>query len=214
MLAPRLISARALAPRLVVVRLLSLLAAVTLALIGGAVFPSNAYACSCGGLGSGTAASRADAVFTGTVVDKQAIRKPKPGRTEMRFEVSRVYKGTVFRDQVVASPLGDDGCGIDPDLGSSWVIFAEERIEGTGDDAVFRLVTELCSGNLPGSRAPSVLGQGQAPMSGASDREEQAANTDATFTKVITITAGVVGVLVVLSVIGLAFLWRPGRQDS
>ena len=205
-------SPRALA-RTAVIRLTSILAALTLGLLGVAVFPSSAYACSCDGISTGTAADRADAVFVGTVVEKERVRKPTPGRTEMRFNVTRVYKGTVFQQQLVASPQGSDDCGIDPEINSTWVIFAEERIEGSGDDAVFRLVTQLCSGNLPGSKVPSTLGRGQPPMTGASDREERAVNADAAFTRALKITAGAVGVLAVLAIAGLAFLWRPGRQD-
>jgi len=148
-------------PRSAVVRVFSIVAAVSLALAFSVVFARPAYACSCSGLSGQAAAQRADAIFQGRVLEKSTVRKPRPGRTEIRFEVSRVFKGSVYREQVVASPQGGDGCGIDPDVNSVWVIFAEDRIEGSGNDAVFRLVTQLCSGNLPGSTPPVTLGRGR-----------------------------------------------------
>jgi hypothetical protein len=194
------------------VRVISLLAALSLGLLTVVVFPRDAYACSCTQVARDSAADRADAIFEGTVVAKSNERKPAPGRTDIRFNVSRVYKGSVYQQQVVASPHSSDGCGIDPDLNSSWVIFAEDRIEGSGDDAVLRLSTELCSGNIPGGQAPTTLGRGRSPLTGASDREERAAATDATVTGALK-AGGIVGLaLVALAGVGLAVLWRPGRQ--
>lgn len=191
-------------------RLLSLFAALCLGLLGVAVFPRDAYACSCSGITTGTAARRADVIFQGRLLDKSVVRNPAPGRTEMRFEVSRVYKGEAYREQIVASPRGSNVCGLDPQLDSTWIIFAEEKIEGRGNDAVFRLVTQLCSGNLPGSTAPGILGRGQLPIEGASDRDEKAAATDAAFTHVLVVSGVVVAALALVVVTGLLILWRPG----
>lgn len=210
---PRL-STPVISSRSVVIRLLSAMAALFLALAFAAVFPRDAYACSCNGRTSQSAARQADAIFAGRVLATSTVRRPKPGRTEIRFEVSQVYKGSVYREQVVASPQGGDGCGIAPAVNSDWVIFAEERVEGSGNSAVFRLVTQLCSGNLPGSLPPTTLGRGQPPMDGASDREERAVTTDAAFTRTLEIGGITLGVLVVLGGVGLAYLWRPGRRDS
>lgn len=193
------------------VRALSLLAALSLGLLGVVISPREAYACSCASTGTSSPTQRADAIFTGQVLSKEAVRRPKPGRTEFRFAVSRVYKGSVFAEQVVASPQGSDGCGVNLEVGSSWVIFAEERVEGSGDAAVFRLVTQLCSGNRSGTDVPLFLGAGRSPMSGASDREEKAIAADARLTHGVELVGGlVVGVLVVGG-LGLVLLWRPGR---
>lgn len=194
--------------------MLSLLIAVAVGLLWAAVVPSSAYGCTCRGTSNHSSAWQADAIFLGTVIDKEAVRKPAPGRTDLRFSVSRVYKGSVYAEQVVASPAGKDSCGIDPEVDSTWVIFAEEDVLGTGDGAVVRLVTRLCSGNVPGSVAPVHLGQGQPPIPGVSDRGERAAATDAAFTKAIK--TGGIGLLalVVLAGSGLAVLWRPGRDTT
>ena len=191
--------------------MLSLLAAFALALLSSLVAPREAYACSCGPSGRQTPAQRDDAVFTGRVLSKEPVRRPKPGRTDLRFEVSRVYKGTVYQEQVVASPLGVDGCGVDLEIGSSWLIYAEESVEGDGDAAVFRLVTQLCSGNRPGTDAPARLGAGRPPLDGASDREEKAVAADARFTGLLKGAGWLALGLAAVSGVGLAVLWRPGR---
>lgn len=193
-------------------RALSLTAAFVLALLSCLVSPREAYACSCSLGGRQTPSQRADAVFTGRVLSKEQVRRPRPGRTDFRFEVTRVYKGTVYREQVVASPQSVDGCGVDLEIGSSWLIFAQEGVEGSGDRAVFRLVTQLCSGNRPGTDAPARLGNGRPPLDGVSDREEKALAADARFTGVLKAAGWLALGLTVLVGGGLAVLWRPGRM--
>jgi hypothetical protein len=92
------------------------------------------------------------------------------------------------------------------------VIFAIEGIEGEGDRAVNRLVTTLCSGNLPTGIAPAVLGRPTPPLNGASDSEERSTNTDRIVTRGLAYAG--IGALCVgaLAVIGLGVLWRPGRS--
>jgi hypothetical protein len=114
----------------------------------------------------------------------------------------------VYQEQVVISPLGADGCAIDPQLNSSWVIFAVDQIEGSGNRAVIRSVTGLCSGNLPTSTPPGVLGPGQPPLQGASDRGEKAATTDAAITRGLIIGGVAVGILALAVGAALALLWR------
>ena len=191
--------------------MLSLLAALVLALLSCLVSPRDAYACSCGPSGLQSPAQRADAVFTGRLLSEELVRRPRPGRTDLRFEVARVYKGTVYREQVVASPQSVDGCGVDLEIGSSWLIYAEDSVEGEGDAAVFRLVTQLCSGNRPGTGAPARLGAGRPPLNGASDREEKAVAADARFTGVLKGAGWLALGLAVVTGIGLSVLWRPGR---
>jgi hypothetical protein len=192
------------------VRVLAVLAALALGLLMVVATPRPASACSCTGV-RGRPVDRADAVFTGRVLSEQTVRKPSPGRTDIRFEVSRVYKGTVYREQVVASPHGSDGCGLDFEVGSSWLVFAEDRIEGSGSSQVFRLVTQQCSGNQAGVTAPFSLGSGRAPIEGASDREEQAQVTDSRLTGLLKGAGYVTLGLALLGAVGLAVLWRPGR---
>ena len=193
------------------VRLLAALAVGCLVALGLAAVPQPAAACSCLGITTATALRQADVVFAGTVRARDEVDRPKPGRVDLRFEVNRVYKGDAFRDQVVASTLDGSSCGLQPQLGSSWVIFATEGIEGQGDRAVYRLRTSLCSGNLPVATPPALLGPGRPPLAGASDREERATAVDAALTRGLKVAGGLVLAAVALAGLGLALVWRAGR---
>ncbi len=189
------------------------LAALLFAALGVVVSPAPAYACSCRGTSTSRAVRDADAVFRGRVTAKESAGKRDEQRMDLRFEVDAVYKGTVYRDQVVASPKDSAGCGLNPESGTTWIIFAVEGVEGAGDDAVSRLVTTLCSGNLPTASAPAVLGEPRGPLDGASDRDEKSTQVDRRLTRGLAI--GGIGLLFVgaLSVMALAVLWRPGRRS-
>jgi hypothetical protein len=157
--------------------------------------------------------AEADAIFIGTVQSIEEVGSRDARRADIRFSVSRVFKGTVYASQLVASPLEAETCGLTPKVGSSWVIFASDSIEGSGDAAVRRLRTTVCSGNLPTGVAPTVLGRGFAPLPGESDREERAAATDDRLTRGLVIAGfGVLGLLGLVGA-GLAYLWRPARPS-
>jgi hypothetical protein len=194
-------------------RLLVLVASVLLGTCAAIVDTGPAFACSCAGTSTNRALREADAVFRGTVISKEIVGRRDAARTDIRFTVDRVYKGAVFSEQVVASRHDADACGLDPEVGSTWVIFAIEGIEGEGDRAVNRLITTLCSGNLPTGVAPPVLGAPRPPIGGASDREERSTNTDRIVSSALAI-AGIGGLCIAaLAVIGVAVLWRPGRSQ-
>jgi hypothetical protein len=194
------------------VRLLALVASLLLGTCVALVNTTEAYACSCAGISTNRALREADAVFRGTVSSKEPVGRAANARIDIRFTVDRVYKGTVYREQVVASSRDSDACGLDPEIGSTWVIFAIEGIEGDGDRAVSRLITTLCSGNLPTGIAPPALRNPRRPLDGASDREERSTNTDRILTRGLKVAG--IGALVVatLAVLGIGVLWRPGRS--
>jgi hypothetical protein len=201
-----------LTPRLFILRLFILVASVLLGSCAALVDARPAFACSCAGISTNRALREADAVFRGSVISKETVGRGDAARTDIRFAVDRVYKGTVYQEQVVASRHGAYACGLDPELGSTWVIFAIEGIEGEGDRAVNRLVTTLCSGNLPTGTAPGVLGIPRPPLSGASDREERSTNADRIISRGLAIV-GIGGLcLVAVALIGVGLLWRPGRS--
>jgi hypothetical protein len=195
-------------------RLLALVAALLFAGGLAVIHPGRAYACSCAGISTRRALDESDAAFRGTVLAKTDVGRRADARTDIRFRVDAVYKGTVYRDQVVASARDSASCGLDPDVGSTWVIFAQSGIEGTGDDTVSRLITGLCHGNIPSGIAPTILGPPRQPLDGASDREERSLNADKTLTRGLAI--GGIAVLFVgsLAAIGLGVLWGPGRAKS
>ena len=195
-------------------RLAALLAVLLLAVLHAWATPQPASACDCLDLSTPRALRQADAVFRGTVTDTEEVGRRGDARIDVRFRVDAVYKGSVFRDQVVATPRNPVACGLGPEVGSTWVIFARQGVEGSGDDAVARLVTTLCSGNLASASAPALLGDGRPPTEGSSDREERAYRTDRTLTRWLGIVAAVGTGGLVLAALGLALLWRPGRRPG
>jgi len=188
-------------------RPLALLAALVLATVGLWVDARPAAACECAAISASRALRQADAVFQGTVVSRDNVGRGDDARTDLRFRVEGVYKGTVYQEQVVATPRDRRGCGLAPAEGSSWVVFATEGVEGSGDDAVSRLITTRCSGNVPG-RVPAVFGPPRPPLEGRSDREERATNTDQAISAALRVV-GVAGLaLLVVAGAGLGLLWR------
>lgn len=195
-------------------RVLCVVAALVCGAITLIVTPSPAHACECARRSTTQALSDADAVFRGTVTELDRLRDGKDVRVDYRFRVDAVYRGTAYADQVVASAPDGATCGFNPEVGGTWVIFATESIQGSGNRAVNRLVTSLCSGNLRTDQAPAVLGPPQAPRPGASDRAEKAINVDAALTRVLLVGGVVGGVLAAGAAVALALLWRPGRLRS
>ena len=198
--------------RRLTLRLVAIVASLLLGSCLALVDTTEAFACSCAGISTNRALREADAVFRGTVINKEVVGRGDAARTDIRFAVAWVYKGTVYREQVVASTHDSDACGLDPEVGSTWIIFATHSIEGEGDRAVSRLITTLCSGNLPTGVTPPVLRNPRQPLEGASDREERATNTDLVVTRGLAYAG--IGVLCIgaLALIGLGIVWRPGRS--
>jgi hypothetical protein len=191
--------------------MLAVVAAVLLGLLGAASNPTPAFACECSPITPGRAARDADAVFRGTVTSVREMGRGEEAWTDLRFAVDAVYKGSVFADQVVATPPDAAACGMTPEVGTTWLVFSVQGVEGRGDDAVARLVTNTCRGNLSTLNPPRVLGQPRPPLPGPSDREEQAAGTDRTLTRGLAIGGIVLLAIGCVGVAGLAVLWRPGR---
>jgi hypothetical protein len=192
-------------------RLLALVAAVVLGLLGAASNPRPAFACECSPTTPTRAARQADAVFRGTVTALRKVDRGEGPRTDIRFQVDAVYKGSVYAEQVVSTPRESVECGMTPELGTTWVIFSLQGVEGSGDEAVARLITDTCRGNLPTANVPRVLGTPREPLPGASDREERATGTDRTLTRGLAIAGIAVLAVGAVAVAGLAVLWRPGR---
>jgi hypothetical protein len=204
-------------PRLATVRrlpgqLVAFVAAVLLGVFAAMVAPpGKAYACDCAGISTDRALRQSTAVFRGTVLDKRSVGRRAEARTDIRFAVDAVYKGEVHKEQVVASPKQAKECGLDPKVGSTWVIFAVDGVEGSGNDAVQRLITTLCSGNVPSGTVPAGLGEARPPIDGASDREERSVNTDRALTRGLVVGGAALLFAGALVAIGLVVLWRPDR---
>jgi hypothetical protein len=193
-------------------RLFALLAAVVLGLLGAASNPRPAFACECSPTTPTRAARQADAVFRGTVTALRKVDRGEGPRTDIRFRVDAVYKGSVHVEQVVATPRDSAECGMAPELGTTWVVFAIQGVEGDGEEAVARLVTDTCRGNLPTVNVPRALGTPREPLPGASDREERATGTDRTLTRGLAVAGIALLAVGAIAVAGLVVLWRPGRS--
>jgi hypothetical protein len=76
---------------------------------------------------------------------------------------------------------------------------------------VQRLITTLCSGNVPSGTAPAILGEARPPIDGASDREERSINTDRALTRGLIIGGASLLFAGALAAIGLLVIWRPDR---
>ena len=190
-------------------RTLVLLGALLLVTLGAWSDPTPAFACDCARISTARALQEADTVFRGTVVSSDAVGRGKDARTDLRFRVDGVFKGTAYAEQVVATPRTDPSCGLPATTDRTWVVFAVQGVEGSGDEAVARLVTSACSGNIASGSAPALLGRARPPLEGRSDREERATNADRALTSGLRV-AGWVGLgLVVLAGAGLALIWRP-----
>ncbi len=118
-----------------------------------------AYACSCRPASVTEQVERSDVIFRGTVTSSTSVRQRGEQRISLRFEVDGVYKGRAYRDQVLDTNADSAACGFTPDVGTTWIVFAVEGWEGSGDRTVTRLGSSSCSGNLATSTAPRLLGQ-------------------------------------------------------
>ncbi len=198
----------------ILARLLLVAATAVLSCAALLVAPPPAWACSCAPVTTHAAYDTADAVFRGTVSERSRASRGDNARVALRFDVARVFKGRVFSEQVVMTAPDSAGCGIEAEIGTAWVIFAQESVDGSGDRLVTRLSTDSCSGNLAGVATPAVLGRGTFPLPGASDTEEKTIQADVRVDRALTIVGLGALALVVLGGAALILLWRPGRPTS
>jgi len=107
------------------------------------------FACSCAGAGTAEYVDGADAVFTGTVTDKE----PPPQRAVMSsgdpvtytFDVERWFKGEQGDPVQVMSPMSGASCGLEGvRAGQRYVVFTTESRRGD-------LWASLCGGTAPWS---------------------------------------------------------------
>jgi hypothetical protein len=191
-------------------------ALVTLALLvsilGLAVNPAPAHACSCARNSLANALDRADVAFLGSVERNRTVKRPAPRHNELTFKVARVYKGSAYREQLVVTPPSTAECGLDPAPGTEFIIFATQQTRVDGSRQTAALITSLCNGNLSTSAPPSLLGNGYAPFSGSSEQVDRATRMDESVTRALTVGGITTLVLLALAGIGLSWLWRRPAQ--
>jgi len=126
----------------------------------GVVGPSApACACDCGTLPAHEALARADAVFTGVVVD---VAPPFRWRewssadpVTVSFDVDRVYKGDVPANARLQTARESPSCGYPFEKGRRYLVYVTIRPDGT-------FTTTLCDGNQE-VRATTALPAGGYP---------------------------------------------------
>jgi hypothetical protein len=139
-----------------------LLATLLLVLAGWVLAPA-ASACSCTGGTAADHALRADAVFSGRLVDREVV-----GGTALHvFAVDTVYAGEVSARQGVLSPASGASCGLELAGEGPFLVFADRE-----DD---RLAAGLCGGTA--AWTPEAAAEVQM-LTGASAPEPGAAGTE------------------------------------
>ena len=119
----------------------------------------------------------------------------------------------MYADQVIVTPADSAGLRPDPEVGSTWVIFANGAIHGDGKAAKLRLHHHPVQRQpvRPPHRRDARAGPCE-PLPGASDRNERAETTDARLTRGLVIAGiGALGLAALIG-IGLAYLWRPQKD--
>jgi hypothetical protein len=187
-----------------IARVIRLAGALLIAFVGCpallAVHAPPAAACSCLAIDDDEAFSLADAVFTGSAVERREADDPM-SPTTLVFDVDHVYKGDVARRQTVRTPSSSAACGVRPSR-DQLLVFASEpgtTRSGSLDASAGELVAFLCGGtrDLSGASVPTSFGEGRAPPGARSDDEG-----GHSFAGILAITAGValVGAVVAIAV--------------
>jgi hypothetical protein len=117
-----------------------LLAGLLLVLAGWVLAPA-ASACSCAGATATEHALRADAVFSGRLVEREVVGGTRDGTALHVFAVDTVHAGEVSARQGVVSAASGASCGLELTGDGPFLVFA------TREDG--RLAAGLCSGTGP-----------------------------------------------------------------
>ena len=114
--------------------------------------PTPAFACSCASSDTADQISRADVIFSGSVVSDETRSTTR----RYVFAVDRVFKGKASVTQVVETSSSSASCGVELSGPGPFVVYAQAG--GGRTD----LTTNLCGGTTNGP-APAALGAGSAP---------------------------------------------------
>lgn len=113
------------------------------ALILTTVFsPQEAYACSCvADEFFEDSYANADAVFVGTVTSFENESGNGAETRDIRFGVTKVFKGSADAEQTLETPNNSAACGYEFTEGESYLVFANRW----GEETVGPLTVSLCS---------------------------------------------------------------------
>jgi hypothetical protein len=133
-------------------------------------FARPAFACSCAGPHDEAAFGQAAAVFVGEL---QEIRGPtvrigSGSERRLIYSVSAVFKGDVFATQSVATKGDGPSCGLDGEVGVSYLVFGGTSAAYPGVPDAGEYGGALCDGTRRVDAAPLAFGPGVLPRPGSS----------------------------------------------
>ena len=133
--------------------------------------PGQAHACKCAQPGTPSEElEESSAVFAGRVAsvrhsfDPDAASVSRDDRTTVGFEVSAVWKGTVYEDMYITTPPTGGSCGFTFVEGEEYIVYAHDS--AYGDDSY---TVGICTRTALLEQAQEdidALGEGQAPQAG------------------------------------------------
>jgi hypothetical protein len=145
----------------------------------------RAVACSCAGVTDSEAFQRADAVFTGALVDiitppGEVIVSSDPER--FLFDVDGVFKGEVAASQSIVTAREGGSCGLEIGGRGPFVVFAFTEDFSTSGAVDGEYYSNLCSGTRPLSDGalPASFGEPAPPADGASASTEPSTPAEGT----------------------------------
>ena len=176
---------------------------VSLALLVGVLWflgnPERVYACKCAQPGTPSEElEKFSAVFAGRVVsvrhsyDPDAASVSPEDRTTVGFEVSAVWKGTVYEDMYITTPPTGGSCGFTFVEGEEYIVYGHDSNYADGGYTV-----GICSRTALLGQAQAdldALGEGHAPQAGTggpSPEQPQDAALDGAWVIVLVVAATV-----------------------
>ena len=133
--------------------------------LGTVVLPvATAQACSCALVKPQQQFQGSDAVFTGTVANRDVVGNPPGGIAVYTVDVDSVYKGRVLQSQQVVTSANSASCGVALPVGDRVVIFADSGQTFPVEPRKDQLATRACSGSGTGLHVTSEFGTGTPPV--------------------------------------------------
>lgn len=128
----------------------------------------TASACSCVGFADREAFGRADAVFTGTLVDIEELSNENYSSTDPQrfmFEVTAVFKGRALAQQTIVTAQGGESCGLEVTGPGPFIVFATTEDSTVSGAERGELYSNLCGGTraIADGDVPAAFGAGRPP---------------------------------------------------